>query len=226
MGTDVEKAGTGSQQVAVPNPDAKPLNATQLKTLERLVASDFEDLREQVKVEIDNRLSRRRDTIQARKAQIEAQFGDDDALDDAIAGITEMVRDFQDQVTARLTALKAKGIIPASDRNGGPSTIIAIEDKGYRLVQTGREEAIAKVDEELQKVNTAAARLSSTAYRVIGRNERAALRQVLLQGVTTVGAAELVNDLPSADDIMVELQAELAKQSEDLDLLDPEGDDA
>lgn len=211
MGTAVDRSDTHP----VPTPTDKPLNATQLKTLERLVTADFADLREQVKAEIELRLADRRKVLNAKRQEVEDKYGDDDALTEAKERVTQLVRDFEDQVAALHVELKAQGIVMKKE-----DRCITIVNHSYYMIQTGRQQALDVLAQEEQQLQGAAGRLTGIAFRVIGRNERATMRSVLLQGVTSTGASELVNDLPKSDDIIVEVKAELALHGEDeLDIL-------
>lgn len=196
---------------AVTSPDrvpavagGKPLNQTQLKNLEKLVMGDFNDLREQVNVEVDNRLSRKLEAVRS-------QYGDDGALRQARADLVALQRRMQDELEAFLQGLKARGIAPWSHHQ---------EVAGVRAApETLRLEGLQQAERQLAD---AAFRLKATASRILAGAERKVLRAVLLQGITDVSAVELINDMPEADDIITLVKAELQTNRDtegDLELL-------
>jgi hypothetical protein len=70
-------------------------------------------------------------------------------------------------------------------------------------------------NDEIRKATDAVNRLKQTAGAVIQRRQREAERKVLLAGITTTTASDLVNDFPKAVDIVAEVQAEMAVNHED-----------
>lgn len=190
---------------AVPQSD-KPLNQTQLKNLQQLVAGDFEDLRTHILTDIDNRKSR-------RLQEVAAEYEDTTPVEKARQKLIDAQRKAEDAVNKAINdALKDPKVQVAPGYSVFGGIKLALD--AIRLA--GRKEA-------LDGVEKASVRLKNTAIRILNAQERQVQRQVLLQGITAVGAQELIRDLPQREDIvaLVELELSMGEGSDDIAALMP-----
>lgn len=195
--TDIEVAAPpAAQPPAVPAPPDRALNSTQQKNLQKIVEGDFSDLRERVVYEINQQLDRRTKTI-------DAKYDDRKKLDDAKKKLKAAVEKAREQLRKAVENIEASGVSVAV--GGYP-----VEVKVYEWMLVVEGKAV-----EVDAAVNAAQRLRSTSSLVLNRREREAQRAVLLSGITTQTAADLINGMPKAADILGEVQAEMAVNNED-----------
>lgn len=202
--TDVVKAETPHYPVPT---GEKPMTATQMKNLERLVMMDFDDLQEKVLSDITQRYTRKMEAI-------DAKFGDNKAVRTALNEANKFVddmnaktKDFYEALVEKHSGLKFPEYVGTFFTNGGQLSVKAVPE------QVGREEA-------RQRLLSARNRVEDMALTILGRERRKVQRLVLLQGVTPSAAQELLNDLPDGQDVMTLLQSELAlANQDDIDVL-------
>lgn len=181
----------------------KPLNQSQLKNLKELVGGDFTDLRITLDTEVDNRLSKKEEAINAK-------FDKEADLGKAQQKLKDEARKAEDKLRALVEKFKEQGIEVATNRY---HSVVEVSVQPEYLTQTGREK-------ELRAAKDAAYRMKNHIIRVLSREERAIQRMVLLQGIGATGALELVRDLPEPADILTMVAAELqASASDDLKTL-------
>lgn len=173
----------------------KPLNQTQLKNLREVVSGDFQDLQEQVRVEVNRR-------AEAKKEEIRERYRDVASLEEARQKVTDLVRKFEDEVEELKEEIR-----------GTESLTIK---EGRLIIQvTGSPDSIKQegLHEELAKIGRAADDVVQTANRVLAREKRTVDRQCLLQGISAFNAHQLINDLPTAEDILPLVNTEIALHS-------------
>jgi len=168
----------------------RPLNATQLKALERIVNADLDDAQAALFRQLDEQ-------YEARLVAVRAEYNDQKMLAAASVAQTALTRQIEDDIVRawdRLAEAHPKALLPRpalrAHRQGG-----TVEPKG--------------LSEALRELMVARNTLRSEVATTIDAERRQLTRQVLLQGVTNLAAAELVNDTPSAEDILGLVQQRL-----------------
>lgn len=186
----------------------KPLNQTQLKTLERIVQGDFEDLRQKLDLEIERRKDRKIAAL------------DNEDYTKRIEAAREAIQEYGEQVRLQVTShleelAKTHGVDIFGHRTGRRNAPPVIQ---VSINATSVD--VAGVEQARSQIITAANDLRRTVYHVLDREHRKVTRQILLQGVTPGGATELLDDLPEMDDILtlVEMEADI-ESSESLKAL-------
>jgi hypothetical protein len=180
-------------------PEEKPLNQSQIKNLRELVHGDFQDLHIQVEDEIERRLK-------ARLDEIEEKFSKTESLEAAQERLRQAGREAEDRLRSLVSEL-TKGDIEVETTRYNKS-IVAVEVDVDLLVQKGRGQAE-------NKANAAASRLKTTAYRLLAREQRGIERTVLLQGITSGSAQQILDDMPASEDVMTLIAGEMQMVSED-----------
>lgn len=182
----------------------KPLNATQMKSLKQLVEGDFRDLDSRVTNMIESRLS-----LQIQ--EIEKKYEDAERRAETIRqSLREKVEEMKSNAQEFLVKAMSSDDLEFTGYN---RELIHVTVNDDHLKVVGK-------DKEISEAREAARRLRMTAQTVIGRQERASQRQILLQGIGAISAIELLNDLPDADDVMTMVMSELEMTNEsDLSVL-------
>jgi F0F1-type ATP synthase membrane subunit b/b' len=186
-----------AQPPAVPVDPGKALTATQQKNLQQILWNDFGDLRERTMYEIDMQYQRALDAIEKRydaKKKLDAAHA---KIAKAVEKATEVLQKAVEQIEATGLTFEVRGTLPFSVNF--PASTLMLDGK----------------NDEIRKATDAVNRLKQTAGAVIQRRQREAERKVLLAGITTTTASDLVNDFPKAVDIVAEVQAEMAVNHED-----------
>lgn len=167
----------------------RPLNATQLKTLERIINDDLNEASAELLRQIDEQHA-------ARVEAIHAEYNNQSVLSTANTAQTALIRQFEDDITNAWQRLaeahpKVQFTKPTLSMRG----VHDLQLRGY--------------NEAITEANEARRILRAEVGATVERERRALTRQVLLQGVTNLAAAELVNDTPNAEDLLNTVQARL-----------------
>lgn len=182
----------------------KPLNQTQLKNLRELVNGDFCDLTEEVMNEIERR-------HRAKVNEIEERYKETADLDKARKALRDDAHRTYQRIVEKVRKTLEEDGFTAGNRSA--EALVTVNVNTDWIVQDGK-------DEEIRKANAAKYALEMAAKRVLNREQRAIDRVCLLQGISTVGAHEIIRDLPEAADILPLVSAEMQmKESEAMDLL-------
>lgn len=160
----------------------RPLNATQLKALERIINDDLTDARAELLRQIDEQHA-------ARIEAIHAEYNNQSVLSTANTAQTALIRQFEDDITNAWQRLaeahpKVQFTKPTLSLRG----IHDLQFKGY--------------SEAIIEANEARGTLRREIEATVDRERRSLTRQVLLQGMTNLAATELVNDTPNAEDLL------------------------
>lgn len=201
---ETTELAVAADKVPATVPD-KPLTPTQQKNLEKILEGDFADLREQTAYEINRQLD-------ARLAEIDAEFGDTKKLKAAKDKLLKAAVKAQAALDKVAEEIEATGVI-FPRREYHANKMYALTTHADSLIVEGKDDA-------RYKAQHAADSIKSTAALVINRRHREAQRQVLLSGISAPAAADIVNSMPNAADIIGEVRAEVAVNNEaDLDEL-------
>lgn len=216
MGTskDIEKLASAEDKIQQVLTD-KPLSATQTKNLERLVDNDFVDLREKVELSLSTRRSEKLSEITAKYAGIEKKIPEAaQAVEEFVNSFNQELRDRAIDFVEQLKRDYPELQFPTTVING--SITSSIRGRGEAAVTAAGQAA------EEDAVQTAFERLRTTAATLINAEHRKVQRAIILQGISIMGAQELVRDLPATDDIWTLVESELqVSRSDDLKSLMP-----
>lgn len=184
------------KNLPVPAANEKPMNATQMKNLQAIVAGDFDDLKAAVRADIDKRLG-------ARLRYISETYDSPESINAAWLKIRELTAELHERV----------GELEASLREGG----FTWSGMLINVASTSQLNLSEGVNLK-QRANQAAERLRAAAFRVIDKEKRKIDRTILLQGITGMAAQTILDDMPEAEDIVRLVIAEL-QDSADLEEL-------
>ena len=179
----------------------RPLNQTQVKNLTTIVEGDMANLQAKVKEDIDRRLRQ-------RLTEIEAQYGATTGWEQWQAKYTKLADDFRKQIAAI-----EQQVVQAGFQASGPGITVTTSGGMYNASFWKREGA----DEAAKRVRNAAQLMNEAVARIVARETHKVKRAILLQSLPGgPSAIEILSDLPSADDLLELIRAELAEKDADL----------
>lgn len=162
----------------------KPLNQTQLRNLQELVAGDFSDLSRESLAMINQRASRRKEAI--------IKSYDDTTKREA--EMNEAITRYCEEEQARINAVVLKMI----EESGGASTT----ERPVTVAMRQPAKIANDMAAELTALDNATGRLREQSNIVIARERRAIERSILLQGIVASAAQTIINDLPKIEDVL------------------------
>lgn len=187
----------GPDHYPVPISD-KPLNQGQAKNLAKIVELDFQDLRSAVFGEI-NRMA------DAKLSKLQAMSDEDQTTQAS----TELADAHLKAITMAKTRLLAD-IEKLAKKYPGVSFQKVIAGVNTRHVDftsgAWPEPGMAKA---ISRVKEARNRLTNSAALIMNREKRSIDRLILVQTISSPSAAELMRDLPKAEDILTLIRSEL-----------------
>lgn len=177
----------------------KPLNQVQVKNLKEIAAGDFEDLRSRVFQELDDRKDQKLKEIDERYKDF-----DTDAEEEKLH---QLGRKLEDEIRAALNDLKQRGYKIRPERYNREYTVSIDVDVHHEQRDTERSNVIQ-----------AHRNLLNRAKKIIDREHRATERIILLQSITSDAAMEILNDLPTAEDVLPLIASEMMSESDEDDV--------
>lgn len=188
----------------------QPLSATHIRNLERIVKGDFEDLKSSLRMQLHKRFNEKVAALSNRFADEQQRQLAANAFGAALA----LLRD-----RAHVAMEKLAGEYPDVDFTGWRFEVQPLQTNGtYRSQQNIPNSK--GYDAAYRRLNNAHQRLQGLVETLVDREHRKVERSILLQGVTGSAAADILADMPKAEDILSLISDDLAETaSEDLKVL-------